>query len=77
MTEDFPTRAADEEVELEGVVQACEPEDDYESADGVSLFFERLAADWYVGPDGRLKPPRKTMTLDRLNLRHIDGDGAP
>lgn len=73
---------------MEQAIQACEPEDDYESEEGIRLFFERLNAGWYVGADGRLKPPKNRLTLDQLDARvevagpvarrfedaHIDGD---
>lgn len=55
-----------DELELEQIVQACEETDEellqYESEEGIKLFFRRLYGGWHVDASGKLVPPA-----------HIDG----
>ena len=70
--------AADDEVELEHIAQACDDdEDDYVTTDeGVLLFFERLHHGWKLGRDGKLHPP-KAPNLADLNMNaQFDGSGC-
>jgi hypothetical protein len=48
----------DEAALLDDIAEACEPMEDYESEEGIRLFFNRLRAGWWVDRSGRMRPPR-------------------